>query len=81
MVAAQMKENYPGQYAPDILDAVTEYCLEENPQALDKTLANAKAEKQYVNAEIVCIDIGDAGQDAIRRRLCEPMTIKATVEE
>jgi len=79
LVVAQLKESYPGQYAPDVLSCATEYLLEENPDALKEDLAKAKAEKEFVAADIICIDVDQVGQKAIRDRLLNPLVIKGNV--
>jgi hypothetical protein len=79
VIFGQRKETYPGQYAPEALEVMDEYGMEDNPEWLEGKLDEHKKDTSFVNVEIIEINLGSNGQEAIRERLSMPLKIEGTV--
>jgi len=73
------KESYAGEYAPEVLAARDEFCVEENPEnwqaEVERTKASLASEMQAMGLFNIAVD-----GDAIRARLLSTPTIKGTLE-
>ena len=81
IVFGQRECRYEGQYAPEAVGVVDEWCLESNQDALNEIVIEARRNKEFIAVEVVVVDIGQKGQDAIAARLNKPLTLTASVEE
>lgn len=63
---AQRKENYPGEYAPEALEIVTEYDYDENPDFINCKAIDAGKNPEFESAEIIRVQVDI---EAIMRRL------------
>ena len=79
IVFAQQKCSYEGQYAPEALAIVDEYCHDENPDWIEGELAKASANKGYVSAAIISVNLGDAAVALIQDRLTGTTAVKGEV--
>lgn len=78
---AQRHCNYDGQYAPEVLEAVDEFTIYENPSWLADKLVEAKANDEFVAAEIIVIKLGDDAMEAITDRLTGTTTVQGGMLE
>ena len=74
----QARERYEGEHAPDALDVVTEFVVDDNPGILDKLKANHQPDWDWAALEWVPLDVDG---DAVRARLLppEPKALKGKV--
>ena len=81
IVFGQRECRYEGQYAPEAVGVVDEYCHEDNPDALGEILAEARKNPDFVAVDTVEIELGQNGQDAIAAQLNrKPLKLTASVE-
>ena len=62
------KESYEGQHAPEALEVMDEYSYEENAEWLNNKLSSYKAEDEFMNVEIVTVNISHDKLDKIMRK-------------
>jgi hypothetical protein len=65
----QRKCRYQGEFAPEAIRVADCYMMEDNPSWIKAELKKAESWNEYESLEIVTIDIGSAGQQAIADRL------------
>lgn len=53
----QRVENYPGQYAPEALECIDEFGMEENPDWLEDKMKRARASNEYENLAIIPLEV------------------------
>ena len=56
---AQRKCTYPGEYAPEALDVITEYDDDDNPDFLQDMKAENEASGEFTSVKVVTIDVDD----------------------
>ena len=76
---AQRKCSYPGEYAPEALQVVTEFDYGENPDFIEGKLEDAKADSEFISASIIEVTLDDAAYKAIFDRLNGCTSVAATV--
>ena len=74
---AQRNEGYPGQYAPELLEAIDEYGDDDNPDYMNEAEDKADADRDLVRARRIEIEISDKDFDAAFNP--EKKAIKGTV--
>ena len=79
IVFAQRKCRYEGEYAPEALHIADEYSHDENPAWIEKKLAEAEADDEFVSAAIIRIELGDTAFETIQDRLTGMTTVTAAV--
>lgn len=75
----QAKESYEGEYAPELICAVDEFVLENNPPIWDKIKKDALAgdyEKNFISLREIEISVDG---DEIRNMLLKTPTLKGIV--
>lgn len=75
---AQLKCQYPGQYAPEPLAVSSNYIDDENPDYMACEVKKAKAASEYESVRIISFDV-DA--DEIDRLLSVRAKVDATIVE
>ena len=76
VVFAQRAESYPGQYAPEVYAAATEFENDDNPDYIQYQLEAAEKNEEFVAARILEIDLGRGSEDEIKRLLVEAPVIE-----
>ncbi len=74
----QRKENYEGEFGPEVIAAVDEYVLEENPEHWENEVKIAKATNKDVSAGFAEVSIALDG-DAVRKLCLDQHTIKGEI--
>lgn len=73
----QLKNSYPGQYAPDALACMTEYAHSDNPAYLEGEHAKALESKAYESVALVALNVDGARIDELLSP--KPAEIPATI--
>lgn len=75
VIFGQRKERYEGEFAPEALEAMTEFGYEENPDWLNDKLENAKKElkEDFERIEIVDVEVSMKAIQAILRPNSDPI--------
>lgn len=81
VIFAQRKERYEGEYAPEALELMDEYGVEENGAWLATKLEEHRKNSDLAAVEIVAIDLGSTAQAKIKEKLIGTLELKGTVEE
>lgn len=77
VIFQQHKEAYPGQYAPDIVDACTEYQMEDGAgEFMDIKEDEAKKNPDIVAVRRVRLKFPDAFREEIRKLLLEEPVVQ-----
>ena len=63
----QRRESYPGQYGPEVVCAIDEFCLDENPEGWEKQVEKGKKDNESDAAGFAMVKI-EVDQAKIRRR-------------
>jgi len=79
VIFAQREERYEGQYAPEVVAAVTEFENYDNPEYMEEQLKEAKKNPDFVAATLINIELGDEAADEIKAILTQPFTISGRV--
>jgi len=79
IVFAQRKCAYEGQYAPETVAIADEYSHDCNPDYLEKELAKARDNDEFVAVELIEVDLGEDGFQAIQDRLTGLTTVQGGV--
>lgn len=53
----QRKEQYPGQYAPEVIAAVSEFNNEDNPDYMISEKARSDNEGEFESTEVIQIEV------------------------
>lgn len=73
------KENYPGEYGPEVIAARDEFTIDENPEGwlaeVDQARATFSSEMQAMGVFDIVVD-----DEAIRKRLLSTPTLKGTLQ-
>ncbi len=80
IVFAQRKESRPGEYAPEALFIVSEYDYEENPAWIKDRLAEARADEEYIGADIFLVDLGNQAEKTIRSYFLDHPQLKGSLQ-
>lgn len=59
MVWGQRKVRYPGEYTPELIEAISEYEDENNRFAISNAFANASKNTDFVSVQIIEANIND----------------------
>lgn len=59
VIIAQRKCSYPGEYAPEVLDACDEYCYDENPKWLDDKLDEHRRKGEYQAVAVMVVSVSN----------------------
>lgn len=59
VLMGQRKESYPGEYAPEALEVMTEYDFSENESWILDKFDEQKKEKHWENLRIIDVKIDD----------------------
>ena len=70
-IFGQQHESYPGQYAPTLLDASTEYDHEDFPDFLNNRLKEHSENPEYISVKMFRVVLNPAAQEWIRTTLLE----------
>jgi len=76
---AQRRCSYPGEYAPEALEVCSEFDYDENPDWLDNKLAKARADSDFVAAEVIHINLDDNAMKAVEDRLNGTTVVEGAV--
>jgi hypothetical protein len=57
LVVGQRKETYPGQHAPEVLDATDEITNELNPDFITNSLDTHRANTEFERVEVIEVDV------------------------
>ncbi len=74
----QRKEDYPDQYAPEVLTAWDECSIDDNPSGWEDEVESLKKQHAECMAAMRVIVLKVDGDD-IRKALLEPPTLKAEI--
>ena len=74
----QRKCDYPGQYAPELLDAVDELTLEGNPEYLRNAMEKHRGDPSLESVVILVAVVPDTSVD---QALCPPAIVVDAVVE
>ncbi len=73
----QRKESYYGEYAPEALEVIDEYCHDENPEYIKNKLEEFSQETyQFESVKIIPVEVN---QEVISRRLRDTDVIKGVI--
>jgi hypothetical protein len=64
MIIAQRKCNYTGQYAPECLEAISEFAYDDYPEYLDNKLVEYRESKEFDSIEMITISIENKDVDS-----------------
>lgn len=76
----QRPNSYPGENAPEVLECVTEFDYEDNPEYFDNRVAEAIKEKEageYANVRVIDVEVD---QDKISSILNESPLVRGKVQ-
>lgn len=76
----QRQERYQGEFGPEALVAIDEFCLDENPDNWAEQVAKAKAAHKDVSAGFAEVAISVDGDEIRRRCLNEQPALKGKIE-
>lgn len=62
---AQRKCHYPGQYAPEALEIMTEYAIDDNPTYLPEKLEFYRKSEEFSNLMVIPVKVDDDKLDEI----------------
>lgn len=79
LIVAQRKCSYPGQYAPEVLDAIDSNTLHDNPDWLLEKLDNHRSYSDLERVEVLVVNIPDSAVDSVLRST--PPECDATVDK
>jgi hypothetical protein len=75
VVFAQRKEHYEGEFAPEVVAAVTEYEYDDNPDYLEDQLEKAKHDPDFAAVRLIDVEI----EADIRKLLLEVPSVVGKV--
>jgi len=75
VIFVQRKCNWPGEYAPEAMECMTEYDYEQNPEWLDSKLREYKTDEnnEFTAAKIVNIKVNQDQISAILNPVNKPI--------
>ena len=79
VIFGQRRCRYEGEYAPEALEIVDEYTMEENPEWIETKKKEHAEDKSFSNVEIVTIDLGKGSLDKISKILNQYPTVEGSV--
>jgi hypothetical protein len=68
---------YEGEYAPEVLDAWDENCLDENYEGFEESLAKIKSQSDFADVRVLAVDVPD---EAVYDLFEVPVVSAAVVE-
>lgn len=78
IIFGQRIERYPGQYAPEALEVMDEYGMEENGEWLQKKLEEHRKNADFVKVDIFCVELPRGTQAHVRQHLLGEIKLQAT---
>lgn len=78
IIFGQRIERYPGEYAPEALEVMDEYGMEENGQWLEEKLEEHRKNTDFLGVSIFCIELPKGTQAHIRQHLLGEIKLQAT---
>lgn len=79
VIFAQRKCNYPGEYAPEVLDACDEYAWDENPKGwIEERISHHRKDSSFESVQCVPVSVSDDAVMAILMPSAKP--IEGTVQ-
>lgn len=78
VIFGQRREMYPGECAPEALEIMDEYGIEENGEWLQKKLEEHRQNTEFVKVDIFCIELPKGAQAHIRQHLLGEIKLQAT---
>jgi len=64
MIIAQRKCKYTGEYAPECLEAISEFGYDDSPEYLDDKLIEYRESKEFDSIEMIAISIDNKDIDS-----------------
>ena len=64
MIIAQRKCRYTGEYAPECLEAISEFGYDDYPEYLDNKLVEYRESKEFDSIEMITISIDNKDIDS-----------------
>ena len=59
LIIGHRHESYDGQYAPEVLDAWDEYCLDENYEGFTESLERQKSADCFASVAVVTLSVSN----------------------
>jgi hypothetical protein len=75
VVVGQRKVTYPGEYAPEVLEAMDEYGCDENPEWLEAQAKKHRDSDEFSAVAIIALEVNRADIE----KALTPAVIKASV--
>lgn len=72
---------YPGEYAPELLEAHDQNGVDENPNFLDEKFEEYEASKEFSRIERVTLSLSGPAWSSLCSRMSKPLALPVTVED